>query len=494
MYTRAAGHRGDAESRRWGSGGAFPETLGQKYRLIYLSVDGTESFETRKARCSADAAVTRDELATSAVSPLCEHQVLVASLRPDDPVVIPFRLVTDDEIEYCFEDDNNEAHRALLFSGNQMLLELIAGESCVRRHLPPGVYQLHLRHATPGEDDPTPDVIHTLWFPLRAAAAGHPSQLLLTSNFCPGCDLSGKAWPLLSEDGGGASETRGYDGDYTGANFSDSACNGKPLRACVLGWRASPSSFAGAKFDRVQFPFSSSEPVLFVAVGRADGQTSFQGASFRSFDSVAAGILTRTFFNGDFSGAHFSDARLGQGMMSGDFRDADFSGFRGKPEVVGAILDLDGYQRLVEGGARVHGNTIAIRTRDDLTGAVLDGSDNTILWPKNTSTGRPTLAGVSFVGARLTNLNFGCVDGGDLSHTKFTGAALTNVTFSGCDLGGAVFDQATLLDVVARNASFLQTSMREIQINGLDLSESVVTSDSSDVTLSLAGGRWRGSS
>src|SRR5262245_63384797 len=35
---RAAGHRGAAASEWWGSGGALPETPGQKYRLIYLSV------------------------------------------------------------------------------------------------------------------------------------------------------------------------------------------------------------------------------------------------------------------------------------------------------------------------------------------------------------------------------------------------------------------------------------------------------------------------
>src|SRR2546425_692000 len=38
LQAQVAGHRGAAASRRWGSGGALPQTLGQKYRLIYLSV------------------------------------------------------------------------------------------------------------------------------------------------------------------------------------------------------------------------------------------------------------------------------------------------------------------------------------------------------------------------------------------------------------------------------------------------------------------------
>src|SRR5262249_24413813 len=37
LQAQAAGHRGDAASGWWGSGGALPETPEQKYRLIYLS-------------------------------------------------------------------------------------------------------------------------------------------------------------------------------------------------------------------------------------------------------------------------------------------------------------------------------------------------------------------------------------------------------------------------------------------------------------------------
>ena len=45
-YARAAGHRGDVESRRWGSGGALPQTPEQKYRLIYLSAGASASLRT----------------------------------------------------------------------------------------------------------------------------------------------------------------------------------------------------------------------------------------------------------------------------------------------------------------------------------------------------------------------------------------------------------------------------------------------------------------
>jgi len=38
LQAQAVGHRGAAASGWWGSGGALPETPGQKYRLIYLSV------------------------------------------------------------------------------------------------------------------------------------------------------------------------------------------------------------------------------------------------------------------------------------------------------------------------------------------------------------------------------------------------------------------------------------------------------------------------
>src|SRR5262249_10949019 len=37
LHAQVAGPRGAAASRRWDSGGAFPETPRQKYRLIYLS-------------------------------------------------------------------------------------------------------------------------------------------------------------------------------------------------------------------------------------------------------------------------------------------------------------------------------------------------------------------------------------------------------------------------------------------------------------------------
>ncbi len=44
LQAQAAGHRGAAESTRRGSGGALPETPGQKYRLIYLSANRIPSL------------------------------------------------------------------------------------------------------------------------------------------------------------------------------------------------------------------------------------------------------------------------------------------------------------------------------------------------------------------------------------------------------------------------------------------------------------------
>src|SRR5258706_10586239 len=46
LQAQAAGHRGDVESRRWGSGGALPQTPEQKYRLIYLSAGASASLRT----------------------------------------------------------------------------------------------------------------------------------------------------------------------------------------------------------------------------------------------------------------------------------------------------------------------------------------------------------------------------------------------------------------------------------------------------------------
>lgn len=424
--------------------------------------------------CSEAAAVSREDLLGGAPA-LCEHQTLVASLLAREDYAVPLRLVTDDVVEYCFDDDDGEAHRASIMSNGEAVVELTAGGGCVTRHLAAGLYDLRLTHELRAGEDSRPDVVHTRW------SSSGPKRLLLTTNGCPGCDLREVRWPRLADFPNWG--TFGFDGDYTGARFDRSFCRhpddstGTPRAiVCTLG-HASPSSFDDAVFDETSFS-KLAITVTFGDLSRSPA-TTFRNASFKGV-RYQSGSLNRMLMTGDFTGAAWTGAVLPGATVRGIFRQTLPEGF-GHAEISESTLDVPAYRAFQATTEKLSKNVIEVATSDDLSKLTLT-QDNAFLWPLGADNA-PTMAGMTFRDARLTGIVFPCVSAGDLGGTHWEGATLERVSFSRCDLGGARFDRAVLKDVLARDAALLNAVFSSVTIDGLDLSGA-----SLDTVLSHASG------
>ena len=429
--------------------------------------------------CSESAAVSREDLLAGA-QPLCEHQTLVASLLSREDYTLPLRLLTDDEIEYCFDDDDGEAHHASIVGDGKVLVELTAGQGCVREHLPGGVYQLRLRHELREGTDPTPDVVHTRW------SASGDKQLLLTTKGCPGCDLRGTRWPRLSDSPSWG--TFGFQGDYTGARFDGSSCqhpedtpSAPRAIVCSLGGGSS-SRFDGATFDGTSFAKVATE--VYIGDPGARPLTSFQGASFKGV-RYQSGTLNTLLMTGDFTGADWTEASFTKARVKGIFRETVPTGFVSST-VDGAILDVGAFRAFQGATAKLAHNSIEVAASDDLSKLELTQA-NSFLWPLG-SDNLPAMRGMSFRDARLTGIVFPCVTSGDLTGTRWEGAILDRVTFSKCDLGGARFDGATLRDVLVRDATLVGTAFHDVVVDGLDLSGAALDTELTNATGTVARG------
>lgn len=424
--------------------------------------DDSSEVASAPSPCSADGAVTRNELLGGAPA-ICEHQVLVAELRPRESYALPIRFVSGELMEFCFDDDNDESHRVVIERGDDALVELIAGEGCVKQRIDPGVYDLRLEHAILGAgEDSSPDTIHTQLVTLGDGT----KRFHVTSNECRGCDLTKKPWPLLDE----SVHSYGYAGDYTNAKFTGSSCmtpGDQIVSQCVLGREGTSSSFEGAHFDGTKF----GKRTFFVFIGsESTSRVSFANATFDGmhFGGGGSNLLS---FKGDFTGATWKDATFNLAHLAGTYRSTTMPGF-GNARVEDAVIDAGVYRQLRSRDGTFVRTTVELAASDDLSNITFDGGV-AIRWPQ--ANGKLAFHGAKLDGAHLSNITIPCIDGGDLGEASFRNATLDHVTLSNCKLDKAHFDGATLNDVVMHTSSLLDAALVDLHVGGtLDIAGSSV--------------------
>ena len=454
----------------------------------------TDFAAERLAQCGALPSLTAEELSNG--QRLCEHQTLVASLTPDAPLRLPMRIVKREATNYCFRDDDAEGHRARIFRGEEIVVDIQDGKGCMAAILDPGDYELELTHGGAGLLDDAPDVVHTILTPASEGSVS-PTSLntlvdasklaswVVSVNACPGCTLRG-AWPSLLLGGGGdCPNVRGYSGDYEKADFSDSTCPYAADACCSIGiGKVAVNNFDGAKFDRVT---NAQGITVFGTMLNPYGpglSASFRGASFKALN-VSTPIVNLV---GDFTGADFSSATLTGKItdtisayyinrsMTGAVFD-DKTSFQGGGSLKGWSFDLPTYVSLSRRGINIASSSVTVAPTDTLKGITFDGAKNQFTWPTDpTNTGNVSLANADFSGSTLigSGASFRC-DGagkGTLAGVQFINATLNDISLSGCQLSNAKFDGATITKVNATNSQLSDASFTGVSVAGLDLSGS----------------------
>lgn len=454
--------------------------------IIYLQpAANSDAPSVYGAGCSNDGALSPEQIAATGGA-LCERQSLVASLVPAERTTFPLRITQEQEVDFCFQDDDNEPHVAIISQNGAERAKLIAGKGCSRQRLPTGVYDVALRHAYPNAADADPDVIHTMFTESKPEA---PAKLLFASNQCTNCNFAGTQWPRLDVVGTG--EVRGFAGNYAGSNFAGSRCVGTTpttFTSCYVGV-SNGSNFDDANFEDVKFGGYS----IRVQFGIHDGPgATFRRASFKNI-TYTPGILGVGWsmdFHGDFEGARFNNANFDVRSYSnfeGNLHGADFTGFRWTGmSFAKTTLGLSAYRSLHALTGRVgttaptipvniRGATVLIDAGEDFDNADLDGAVVKFVWPTNATTRNLALGGRSFRGATVRNVVFPCPAGGDLSQAHFENAVLDNVAVSNCNLRGANFTGTTFRNVTANNhASLSDTIMSGVTIDGLNVDDATL--------------------
>lgn len=431
--------------------------------------------ERRLAQCGSAAA--RNGHALSASSPLCEHQILAEPLTTERLLVVPFRLVTEERIQYCLVDDDGEAHQAELWRNGLRWLSVEDGGGCKEAVLPSGDYSLQIRHAKAGGTDLTPDIVHTQW---TDAAEGKSASLKLTTNACPGCDLSGVEFPRLG--GIGYVLGYGYAGNYQGADFSRGICKVGSVGGCAFGYQNIVSNFDGATFDDLRVV---GNPYFFgTTMVQGSGRTTYRGASFRNLPKTDIAYV----FAGDYTGADFSGAKLGPVMTPGTAvlknvnLDRATAASSSNP-LSDALLDVAAYRAFRRLGVDIKGSRVDVGRGDDLTALAIDGATNRWVWPTK-GTGELDLAGTSFRQSTLSNLTFPCEGRlGSLAEVDFTQASLTQVGFAGCDLSRSKWSSGTFANVDFHDARLDGSELSGSRLSSLDFTRASLL----DVILTTKG-------
>lgn len=404
--------------------------------------------------CTDGASVGRPELEAGAV--LCEHQTLVAAIRPGDDFAMKLRVLTPGDVDVCFEDDDAEPHEVWI-AGQRV----VAQRGCVPVTLGAIDHDVRLVHwlrdAT--EKDPTVDVIHTRW---TAPKAGQRGKLLLTSNACRGCKLT-SPWPKLGEAFYGRTLTlNGYTGDYTGATITGTCSSGQEL--CALGFDSD------SHFDDADVTFSSAR----CDVGTWNSATTSAQRAHLRCKGAAPPLPATLLLQGDLRSAHVhTTGELG--AFEADLAGVDFTELVDHHVSIGnSRLDFAAYVDFVAHRSHVTSSTVVLAPDANLTGLTLEPGAGiepfTLEWPKDAQ-GRLSMSGAVFTNATLRNITLPCLEGavGNLDGAHFDGATLENVTFSWCSLNGSTFHGAKLRNVVARNAFFQKSTLTSLDVDSLDL-------------------------
>jgi uncharacterized protein YjbI with pentapeptide repeats len=123
---------------------------------------------------------------------LCMQQTISASIGPRRSVRLPFQITVEEDVSYCFDDDNGEHHRASLSKDGEVLVAWEADRECKVARLAPGMYELAVEHEGGGEEDPTPDAIYTQFYDRTGKRVGASEPASATT---PGADVP----PSLAE-------------------------------------------------------------------------------------------------------------------------------------------------------------------------------------------------------------------------------------------------------------------------------------------------------
>lgn len=414
--------------------------------------------EKRLALCSQHAARNGHSLSPS--TPLCEHQILTEPLTTERSIEVPFRLISEERIRYCFVDDNGEPHTATLSRDGRPWVSVQHGGGCQEVTLPSGDYSLEIRHASLGGADSTPDIVHTRW---KEAADGAPASLTLTTNQCPGCDLSGLEFPRLGGTGGVLGF--GYAGNYEKANFSRGFCKISGVEGCAIGYQNVVSNFDGASFDDLRV---KSRPVFF---GTLAAQGTYRGTTFHNLPLEGVPFMAA----GDFTNADFTGASLGQLQVTGA---AIFKNVKLANASVGfssdaypfsnATLDGPTFRALREMNVVVRFSRIEVDRGTDLAKLEIDGARNNWVWPRN-PTGEIALADTSFLESTISNVTFPCDGGGSLARADFTQARLAQVGFAECDLTQSRWQNGAFAGLSLARARLDGATFSGSTLDGIDL-------------------------
>jgi uncharacterized protein YjbI with pentapeptide repeats len=427
---------------------------------------------------------TRDVSSLSEDNPLCETQTLMGGLEPGRVIDVPLVLSSAQLLSTCMIDDNSEKHSASLIKNGEVVFTLEAGAGCQdARRIEAGTYTLRLRHVdqNPNAADGTPDVVYTSWQTVSApGAALKTQQLVIQVNACPGCNFARQPWPVLSTKPNGT-KIRGFVGNYAGANFSESTCTSAE---CILGNDAMDSNFAGANFGGVQLVSASDAGRNAVRIGSK--RTGFDGANFSRMVSLGRlGSVIR--LSGSFRRTNFSNADLELVKVeNADFTEARFDDFRltwygipqeERPALLGmtGAFSVSALRALALSPMRYYlqpGAAVAIEAGASLDKLVLDGAVNKVRFSLGAAPAR-----LSFVGSRLSNIDFPCEEGSlNFAGTNFSSADLTQVNLAFCNLSGAKFNNAMFRQVSMARSDLVGASFESVTIDGLDLSSSSVRS------------------
>jgi uncharacterized protein YjbI with pentapeptide repeats len=400
----------------------------------------------------------------ASADPLCETQSLVAPLHPGETVEFALAPRKETYVQTCFRDDDGEAHQLSFRKGTEAVFATSADSPCATVKLDMSVYTVRLVHAKQaGVSDSLPDTIHAGWESVGTQDGIPVLRLNLSTNSCPGCDLSNQDWPVLDAP----NQISGWVGNYTGAKFGTRCTN----RTCSLGAKGTQSSFANISFAPGTFPKQTD----FAYMGRNDDDN-FEQASFGTV--VFAGVVQ---FQGRYIGADLSNCDPGpeHRLGPGDFHTAKILGPHSNTRVamlgfldanVVSYYSLRKYELLDGAGIYIDPNSA-------VDGVSVDGKVHRVQWNAS-ATGVPTAPKLSAIAASFRNVNVPCyvAGGGDLSGSHFDGATFENVQLAGCNLSGSTFDGATFRNVDARRVNLSETSFARGTFENLNLAESSITS------------------
>lgn len=451
--------------------------------------------------CAPSGATTEEMLAGNRYC--VQRGTLVATLQPGTPVRLPMRLEGGEtSIQYCFIDDNAENHRARVLHGEREEL-MVAHNRCVTQTVedPNADRTLVLEHDVDPTVDATPDLVHVRYFAPRSAPSWlidttalsvdpERATVLFTVNRCEGCSLDGIHWPKLYTDDQGLH--RGFLGDYPGASFAQSACEGAAV--CELSGADSAFNFAGARFDRARIRAG------YLRVGTILPQyartlSPFNGASFANMDAPTAALVLSNVRGASFDHATFGLLKVptldlpAVNQLRADFTQTTILN---ASQVTHANLDVGTFVSLLNVGVFLRDNVVEIPAEvTNLDNVELDGNQNQVLWP--TSAGASNLEGRSFVGARLSNLAF--PEHASLTHADFSGSILNRVSCPKCDLRGMRADNASFLDYAAPEAildgTYLRLHAAQLALEGASLVDVSIDMDEPG-TLQLDDARAEG--